>query len=414
MLTILITASTPANDFSKKYMDFINLVLKYENNFEVIFLAKNDYPDKDAFRILASQLPNHQFVVLNENNNDNELVLVGLAQAQGDDILLCTWDTQLVVVEQLLLKRHEGSELVFVKNKKNKFKKFFEAFGMMAYNFGARLLKHNYDMFAETEVQLLDGRVANLICSAPEESFELRVTNNYKQLKQSVVEEKEIYENRDKKNTSPMLSLGVVAFIYIVALLSLVIVTPFCYNGVYSWWSLVAIAALLIVGVVGAIVEAKSIYKNRNTSPVRINKDGEPILIVEEYVCYGQEEKINYDTDFVKEVSDLFEKNKENDAESNNEELEKQPISPALLIRKSDKLNNINKTDKNTKAKNTIAKSKQSTSKPKTQNTVKQTKTNKTTKKAPTKTKNSKQEASTKSAKEKPTKGTKSTKKDNA
>lgn len=322
MLTVLLTVDTPANDFSERYKDFLDTILKYENDFEVIFLTKTDYPFKDAFRVLASKLPNHQFVALDELNNKNEVILTGLAQAQGDDILLCTWDTNIIVIDQLLQKRKEGCDLVFVKNKKSKFKKFFEGLGTASYNFGTRFIKHNFDMFAETDVQLIDGRVANLICAAPDESFELRVTNNYKQLKQGVVESEHIFENgRTAQITSPVFPLGVVAFFYLIGLVSLIIITPLFNQGIYSWWALLVIALWLVLGVVGLISTTKRIYRTRNANPVRLNRNGEPILIVQEFIENG-ESQIDYEkTDFEKQVDDLF--------------VKEEAVSPASLIRRS-------------------------------------------------------------------------------
>lgn len=325
MLTVLLTTDTPANNFSERYKEFIDTILKYEDDFEVIFLAKNDYPDKDAFRILASKLPNHQFVALDELNNKNEVILTGLAQAQGDDILLCTWDTNIIVIDQLLQKRKEGCDLVFVKNKKSKLKKFFEGLGTASYNFGTRFIKHNFDMFAETDVQLIDGRVANLICSAPDESFELRVTNNYKQLKQGIIENEKVYENtRVVSQSSPVFSLGIVSFFYLIGLLALIVVTPIFNNGIYSWWALLVIAVWLILGIVGLVSATKSIYKTRNANPVRLNRNGEPILIVQEFIENGESVTDYEQTDFEKRVDDLFVQEQKN-----------QSASPATLIRKT-------------------------------------------------------------------------------
>lgn len=307
MLTILLTVDTPANDFTEKYGHFINTILKYEKDFEVIFLAKNDYPDKAAFRLLASNLPNHQYVTLNERNNKNELILLGLAQSRGDDIMLCTWDTNIIVIDEILQKRKDGCDLIFVKNKKSKLRNFFEALGKGAYNFGTMLTKHNFDMFAETDVQLLDGRIANLICSVPDQCFELRVTNSYKQLKQGIVESEQIYEGKTKQsNSSPLFKLGVVCFFYIIALLSIIIITPIFNYGIYTWWSLLIIAALLIFGIVGDIAVTKHIYKNRNANPVRVNQNGEPVFYVEEYIAEGQgQTDIEY-TEIEQQVNTLF------------------------------------------------------------------------------------------------------------
>ena len=98
MITFLIAINTPAKDFSTRHKNFISTVAKYEQDFEVIFLAKSDYQDIDAFKVLASQLPRHHLIVVDKTNNDNERILLGISASSGEDVLLSTLDTKIEVI----------------------------------------------------------------------------------------------------------------------------------------------------------------------------------------------------------------------------------------------------------------------------------------------------------------------------
>ena len=382
MLTLLITVETPIEDFSVKHSNFLKIILDYETDIEVIFVVKENYSEKDALRLLASQLPNHQLIVLDERNNINEMILMGLSQSRGEEVLLCTWDTELKVVEEVLKKRKEGNELVFVRKKRSKFTKFIEKIGLSAYNTGLKLIGKNSDLFCEPNIQLMDGRVANLICANPVNCFELRTTNDYKQLKQSIVEEEKIYKYTPTKKTTAMSSLGWVTIIYSLCLISLAIIYPFFNNLIYSWWALIALFIWIIAGGFGLIYSTKQIYKYRNKFAVRIAENGEVATIVKEHIYFGIKE-INFETEFAKEVDKLYNNSlsKENNKEKENEKItvttETHNTKPRVN-KKSSTDKKIKTSNKTSKQSNTSKKSSSTKKTAKNQTTAKKVKKNQT------------------------------------
>ena len=354
MITFLINISTPAKNFSARHKEFVSMVSKYEKDFEIIFLAKSDYADIDCFKVLASQLPKHHLIVVNKANNENEKILLGISASNGQDVLLSTLNTKLEVVEQILKKRKEGCELVFVRKKHNKFVRFFESLGLATYNLGLRMIGHNKDAYCETEVQLIDGRVANLICASPSDSKELRITNNYKQLKQGIVEEKDVYEQPQvlPSKHNAMFSIGWCSLFYIISFFCMAIISPFFHNFTYSWWIIIALLIWIGAGILGVVYISKILFKHRIDKEIRINENGDPIITVTEIVNFGDTVSINpvlYDMLFPEQAQ------KEQDKELTDKTLTKDTIKDKKTnkkdTKKTRKTSGTNKTESKTKSK---------------------------------------------------------------
>lgn len=403
MITFLIAINTPAKDFSARHKNFISTVAKYEQDFEVIFLAKSDYQDIDAFKVLASQLPRHHLIVVDKTNNDNERILLGISASSGEDVLLSTLDTKIEVIEKILQKRKDGCDMVFVRKKRNKFIRFFENLGLFTYGLGLKMIGRNKDYYCETRVQLIDGRVANLICASPAESKELRMTNGFKQLKQGVVEDEDVFEKplALPRKQNAMFSVGWVAFAYIIAFFLMAIVSPFFNQLTYSWWIVLALVIWIGAGILFLVYIAKHIFKHRAGSEIRLNNKGEPLISVTEIVNFGDNVYINpilYEALFPEETEKQTEKAKETEDKTLKTKTRKK-----VVANKTSKANKSAKTETKSKKtstkKTTTSKSTKTSAKDNTTKKVTNTKTEKSENKEESKTKATKEKSTTKTAK---------------
>lgn len=293
MLTLLVTANRKVFDVSKAHEELVKSVSKLEKKFEVVLLAKTDSKNLKQLKQITVSAPSHYLLVGDANTTDDEMVQLGMEFAEGNDVLICTLDTKPEVLTKVLEKKSSDRQIIWVRRKIGKFKNFFRNIGICAYNFGLKLLGKNSDNLNEVRIGYFDGRVAKSISENVRACRELRITNSFKQLKSGTVEEKELYYDEHKKTSKEnnMLGLGTVSFIYIIALLALLVVYPCFNNMTYSWWMVVAIIAWVLFGVLSILGISKKIFKSRCGSIGRADDFGERIYGAVEIVKSGDELK---------------------------------------------------------------------------------------------------------------------------
>lgn len=289
MLTLLITANVEQQDLAKKHLEKIQAVSKLEKNIEVVFLVRSDFKQLSEIQYLTVNVQNHFALIADPHTTDDEMVQTGLDFASGNDVLLCTIDTLPSVLVSVLEKRTGDRKIIWVRKKGNLINNFFRKIGNSAYNLGLTMIGKNSDNFSEVRVQYLDSRIAGNLAESIENNRELRMTNSFKQVLSGVVETPQIYESKTKKDwkTNVMLSLGIVTFIYVLALLALAVIYPIFNNMTYSWWMVVIIVAWVLFGVIGIIITSKRIYRRRCGTPLRITEEGAPAYGIIGFLQFG-------------------------------------------------------------------------------------------------------------------------------
>lgn len=289
MLSFLINANAADDKLMEHHAELIKKVSQMEANFEVIFLARENFPQLNLLKITASQVPNHNLAICAKGSSDSELTEIGLKIADSNDVLICTLDTSPDTVCRMLEKRKEGKKIVYVRRKSNKFVQFFRALGNLTYNAGLAMMGKSRDNFSEVSVQYLDGRVVNSLNMNPGKTRELRISNTYKQLDTAVVEEGQIYREEQKKKFKErvMYSTGWVAAIYLLAFLAMAIIYPFFNNFVYSWWIAVALVVWILLGIAFTVYFSKILFKQRSGQPLALDRDGQPVLRIVDIVEFG-------------------------------------------------------------------------------------------------------------------------------
>lgn len=297
MLTFLIKANVADDKLIERHLEMIKKVSQIEANFEVIFLARENFPNLNLLKLTASQVRDHNLVICAKNSSDNEMTELGLKIADSNDVLICTQDTNPDLIYNILEKRKEGKKIVSAKRKSNRFVQFFRGLGNLAYNLGLAMIGKARDNFSEVSVQYLDGRVVNSLNMNPGKTRELRISNTYKQLDTAVVEAEHIYQSEEKKpyKERVMFSTGWVTAIYLLAFLAMAVVYPLFNNFIYSWWIAVALVVWILFGIAFMVYFAKLLFKQRSGQPVLLSADGQPIFRIIQIVEFG--DKIRFPRD---------------------------------------------------------------------------------------------------------------------
>lgn len=289
MLTLLITANQNCENIAKNHLELIKKIGTIEREFEVVFLAKSNFEKLYELKYLSANVINHYLLIAEPRTTDDEMVQMGLEFAEGNDVLLCTLDTIPDVLHKVLEKRNDERKIVYVRRKINKFSTFFKNIGIWAYNLGLKMLGKNSDNFAEVRIQYFDGKIANSLAENISNNRELRITHSFKQVRTGVVEQPKLYFDESKKTSKEnnMVALGAVSFIYILALLALVIIYPCFHNMTYSWWMIIVLVAWITFGILAIITASKKIFRSRCSVPLRANNFGERVYDIIEMVKFG-------------------------------------------------------------------------------------------------------------------------------
>jgi len=289
MLTLLITANVEQENLAEKHLEKIQAISKLEKSLEVVFLVKSNFKQLQALKYITVNVQNHFTLIADPSTTEDEMIQMGLEFASGNDVLLCTIDTKPEVLSAVLEKKTNDRKIIWVRKKTNRITQFFRAIGNSAYNLGLMMLGKNNDNFAETRIQYFDGRVASNLATAVTNNRELRITNSFKQVQSGVVEQPQIYYDDNKKDWKEraMLSLGIVSFIYIIALLALAVLYPIFNNMVYSWWMIIVLVVWVFFGIFGIIYTSKRMFKVRCGIPLRADEDGYPVYNLLEMIQFG-------------------------------------------------------------------------------------------------------------------------------
>jgi len=263
--------------------------------------------------------------------------------SDNGDVLLCTIDTNPQVMLDILNKHFDGADLVFVRHKENWFKSIFTTLGKMTYQLGLKILGHGQDMCCDARVIYLNSRSINTIIMNPTLSKALRLVSADPEKTLRVVSEKKVYDNptyEQQQINKSIFTLGIVTFVYILALLGMALVYPLCNGGMYSGWVLVVLVLWVLAGILASVLSSRVIYRARLGYPVAVDLQNEPVLNIEDYISYNYELAKQFYKDDASEVSSTV-------------DMLKQKADDAA---KSDK-NSRAKQEKSAKTKETTAKS---------------------------------------------------------
>src|SRR5574344_2474446 len=129
MLSVVITANKVLDNTYERNTELINLIRQYKLDYEIIYVCNEDYADFDNIATIVSTNVNHKLIVLDKDANLNTEVYAGLTSSSNNDVLLLTADTNMQLVAEILAKRKEGYENVFVRKKQKPLKRMFDVIG---------------------------------------------------------------------------------------------------------------------------------------------------------------------------------------------------------------------------------------------------------------------------------------------
>ncbi len=292
MISLVITADNTNISCEQKDREFANLLDKFKQPYEILYVANEDYGSLETLKMIAKQNTNRKLVVTSKSTNKNTQIYAALDHTDNGDVLLATLDTNIDLLTIILQKRQNEAELVFVRQKDNFFKSMFVSLGQFAYHLGLKILARGKDMCCDSQVILLNNRSVNTIILNPALSKALRLVNPDPERPARTVVAPKIYDtetpSRQRGNT-PFLTLGVVAMFYIIAALLLLIAVPLNNSSVYPIIVLIGILVWFLIGIVAVVVVAKYIFSSRLGLPIALDLSGEPVINITTLVINQKE-----------------------------------------------------------------------------------------------------------------------------
>ena len=294
MISLVVTIDGDTKNFNlvERDREFSDLLASFNEPFEIIYTACSDYGFLNELRNIVSTQKNKHLIVFAPTTNINTQIYAALDYTDNGDVLLCTLDTNVKVLQDILKKHFEGADLVFVKHKENWFKSIFTGLGRATYQLGLKILGRGQDLCCDARVLYLNTRSVNTIILNPSLSKALRLVNPDPEKTIRKITEDKVYDNptcEQQQINKSFLSLGIVALVYLAVLVAMTLVFPFYNNGIYTGWILLAIVIWLVLGVVAAAVAARSLYNTRLGYPITLNLHDEPVINIEEYFSYNSE-----------------------------------------------------------------------------------------------------------------------------
>jgi|GEM_PF-3511626 len=294
MISLVITTKTNAENPVAKAETISKLLNKTGEDWEVVIVARESHPQIEIFKAIALTMPNHTVVALNAGASDNCLVFAGFNATQEGDILIAEADTSIGAIEQLLIMRTKKSEFVQVNEKENFFFRFFSWMGEIVYNMGLKINGKTRDHLCSQDVQLVDGRVVDIICENPDFMQQIRADPDFENLKVEKVKIRDLSTPKRKQiETAPARALGAVGLIYLIALLALAVVYPATHGGQYSglgWLVFLALALWIGLGFVLVSYLARQMYSLRVGTKVIDDRD-QPMFSVVDIIYYQEPEQ---------------------------------------------------------------------------------------------------------------------------
>ena len=294
MISLIVTVDADSKNFNLLEIDTnLSKVLgKYREPFEIIYATTENYGLLNELKNIVAAQKNRQLVISAPSTNVNTQIHSALNYTDNGDVLLCTLDTRIDVIEKILDKHFDGADLVFVQKKENWFKSIFVGLGKITYQFGLKVLGRGQDLCCDSRVMYLNARSVNTIILNPELSKALRITNpdTYKTTRAITVDQ--IYANPTKEQNQMNKSfaiLGTSSFCYLLALFLMAIIFPIFNSGVYTGWVLLGIVLWIVAGIVAAAFTSRQLYYARLGYPIALDLQGEPVLNIVDYVSYDSE-----------------------------------------------------------------------------------------------------------------------------
>ncbi len=289
-LVVTVDADTKNYNLLERDASFANLMKRFGEPYEIIYTTCSNFGLISELKRIVSEQKDRHLIVSAPSTNINTQIYTAFDYSNNGDVLLCTMDTNVEVLEEMLQKHFDGADLVYVKQEESFFKSIFTALGRFGYQIGLRILGRGQDLCCDARVLYLNARSVNTIIVNPALSKALRLTNPDPDKVLRTVSHKKIYDNptsEQQKVNKSFMFLGFATAFYILALFAMAIIFPLVNDGRYTGYVMLALAAWIIVGFIACAITARSIYKIRLGYPVAVNLKGLPILNIEEYIDYN-------------------------------------------------------------------------------------------------------------------------------
>ena len=307
MISLIVTTDGDTNyNLEERDAEFGKVMEQFAEPYEIIYTICSDYGFKDELSRIVCQQKNRHLVISAPSTNINTQIYSAMDVSDNGDVLLCTIDTNPQVMLDILNKHFDGADLVFVRHKENWFKSIFTTLGKMTYQLGLKILGHGQDMCCDARVIYLNSRSINTIIMNPTLSKALRLVSADPEKTLRVVSEKKVYDNptyEQQQINKSIFTLGIVTFVYILALLGMALVYPLCNGGMYSGWILVVLVLWVLAGILASVLSSRVIYRARLGYPVAVDLQNEPVLNIEDYISYNYELAKQFYKDDINEAS---------------------------------------------------------------------------------------------------------------
>lgn len=286
MLSLLITSTNDDVNIFECHQNILKEAQIYDKDVNVLFLTTEADKHLKSFVQIATTNQNHLLLVADYKTSEDELTFMGLDIAKNTDTILLSINTKPEIITSLIEKKNKDFQIIRVRKTAD----FFSRMGIWAYNFGLRLFgQKNYDTFSEPKVQYFDGRIVNSLSKTVANNKEARVTNCFKNVRNGLVEDKQIFLTSQKQTVWNMFSYGILTSIYLTILLALLLIYPIFNNMFYSWWMVVAIVIWLGFGLLASLLISKKIFTRRIGFLNRADVNDEPLFDALCCIGFGDE-----------------------------------------------------------------------------------------------------------------------------
>ena len=293
MLTLIIKTDLVSKNAEDKVFGLLQSAKTYEKDVQTILLAHENCPYLDELKQITVNNNFFQLFVCDNRTSDEEMIQMGFVFAENSDTMLTTINTMPDVVLKILEKRKNEYAMIRVKKQTNICHSFFRVLGVSSYKVGLKILGNPTENCAEAEVGYYDGRIVSSLCEDMKYSRKNRISNIFKHAKTMTVEQKQIFENEEKKHTKEqkMFTLGIFTLLFWLGFIGISIVYPSFHNLVYTWWMILIMLAWVGLGIFGAMFYSKNFNFKRCGLPNRVNNYDEPLFGYSYYYKTGDELK---------------------------------------------------------------------------------------------------------------------------
>ena len=279
MLTLIIKTDITSKNVEDKIFSLLQSAKTYEKDVTTFLLAHERCPYLEELKHITVDNNFFQLFVCDDHTSDEEMIHMAFVMAENSDVMLTTINTLPDVVLKILENRKHEYAIIRVKKQTNIFHQLFRVMGVSSYKIGLKVLGHPTENCAEEEVGYYDGRIVSSLCEDMKHSRKNRISNIFKHAKTMTIEQKQIFENKEKKHTKEqkMFSLGIFTFFFWLIFIGFSIIYPIFNNMIYSWWVVLILFAWIGIGIFGALFYAKRFSFERYGLSNRVNNYGEPL-----------------------------------------------------------------------------------------------------------------------------------------